>query len=51
MKHLRQRNKIFQLLVNLPRGRICLKTSPQKSKNVEDNSGELEQTDHYRQLN
>ena len=50
MKHLRQRNKIFQLLVNLPRGRICLKISSHKTKNVEENSGEFEQLPHRWQL-
>jgi hypothetical protein len=51
MKHLIQRNKIFQLLNNLPRGRICIKASPLKPKDTEDYSNELEQADYYRQLN
>lgn len=50
MKHLRLRNKIFQLLTNLPRGRICLKPSPSKLKKTEDNSNELEPPDKYWQL-
>jgi hypothetical protein len=47
MKHLIQRNKIFQLLNNLPRGRICLKGSPPKLKEVGDNSDRPEQGDCY----
>jgi hypothetical protein len=50
MKHLRQRNKIFQMLINLPRGRICLKNSSPKTKNVEDDSGEFEQLPYEWQL-
>lgn len=35
MKHLRRLNRIFQLITNLPRGRICLK-SRTATENTED---------------
>ena len=49
-RNLEQQRQLFIILTNLPRGRICLKSSALKPKAENEASSEIENGDNYWQL-